>query len=45
MKNRCGEYISRNEIEDSYKIFERHIAPKLKGFVELMENENFQKIS
>lgn len=43
VQNEFGEYINRNEIEDSYTVIEKHIAPKLKRFVEWMENENFQK--
>lgn len=43
MKNEFGDYINRNEIEDSYKIFEDYVDPKLKRFVKIMSKDTFQE--
>ena len=43
VKNEYGEYINRNEIEDSYKIFEDYVDRSMKHFVDIMSKDDFQK--
>lgn len=43
VKNEFGEYVNRNEIEDSYKVFEDYVDKKLKRFVDIMMKDDFQK--
>ncbi|MFZ2577381.1 MAG: DUF4238 domain-containing protein [Lactococcus hircilactis] len=43
VKNEFGEYINRNEIEDTYKIFEDYVDKRLKRFVEIMIKDDFQE--
>lgn len=43
VKNEFGEYVNRNEIEDSYKVFEDYADKKLKRFVDIMMKDDFQK--
>ncbi|AFW90767.1 hypothetical protein uc509_0064 [Lactococcus cremoris subsp. cremoris UC509.9] len=43
VKNEYGEYINRNEIEDSYKIFEDYVDKSMKHFVDIMSKDDFQK--